>query len=111
MTIRNFSKIFKQERFFRTDGEETMTTSSESGALAIWNLNKRTLIGQVPDAHCGAITRIHYLDGEPLMVSAGVDNTLKTWINDMGDGMPRQLVLLEGHSKPVTAVKFISSEM
>ncbi|VBB26808.1 unnamed protein product [Acanthocheilonema viteae] len=96
---------------FRTDGEETMTTASENGTLAVWNLNKRSLLGQLPDAHYGSITGIYYINGEPLMISAGVDNTLKTWINDMGDGMPRQLVLLEGHHKPITAVKFIDNEI
>lgn len=88
-----------------------MTTASENGTLAVWNLNKRSLLGQLPDAHNGCITGIYYINGEPLMVSAGIDNTLKTWINDMGDGMPRQLVLLDGHQKPITAVKFIDSEM
>ncbi|VDK39933.1 unnamed protein product [Gongylonema pulchrum] len=88
-----------------------MTSASENGTLAIWDLNKRTLAGQLPDAHRGPITSIRYLDGQPLMVSAGTDNTLKTWLNDMGDGMPRQLVLLEGHSQPVTAVKFIDSDI
>nr|CDP94484.1 Bm13865, isoform b [Brugia malayi] len=96
---------------FRTDGEETMTTASENGTLAIWDLNKRSLLGQLPDAHCGSITGIYYVSGEPLMISAGVDNTLKTWINDMGDGMPRQLVLLDGHHKPVTAIKFVDNEI
>uniref|UniRef100_A0AAF5PLA3 Small-subunit processome Utp21 domain-containing protein n=3 Tax=Wuchereria bancrofti TaxID=6293 RepID=A0AAF5PLA3_WUCBA len=96
---------------FRTDGEETMTTASENGTLAIWNLNKRSLLGQLSDAHCGSITGIYYVNEEPLMISAGVDNTLKTWINDMGDGMPRQLVLLDGHHKPVTAIKFIDNEI
>ncbi|VDK69257.1 unnamed protein product [Litomosoides sigmodontis] len=96
---------------FRTDGEETMTTASETGTLAIWDLNKRSLLGQLPDAHLGSITGIYYVNGEPLMVSVGVDNTLKTWINDMGDGMPRQLVLLDGHSEPITAVKFIDNDI
>ncbi|CAG9540081.1 unnamed protein product [Cercopithifilaria johnstoni] len=96
---------------FRTDGEETMTTASENGTLAVWNLNKRSLLGQLPDAHHGSITGIYYVNGEPLMISAGVDNTLKTWISDMGDGMLRQLVLLDGHYKPVTAVKFIDNEI
>ncbi|VDM96335.1 unnamed protein product [Thelazia callipaeda] len=96
---------------FRTDGEETMTTASENGTLAVWDLNKRTLLGQLSDAHRGSITGIHYISGESLMISAGVDNSLKTWISDMSDGMPRLLVLLEGHSEPVTAVKFIDSEV
>ncbi|KAM3728305.1 ATP-binding cassette sub-family F member [Dirofilaria immitis] len=96
---------------FRIDGEETMTTASESGTLAIWSLNKRSLLGQLPNAHQGSITGIYYVNDEPLMVSAGTDNTLKTWINDMGDGMPRQLVLLDGHHKPITAVKFINNEI
>lgn len=95
----------------RTDGEEIMSTSSSTGAIAVWDLNKGMLIGEISNAHRGLISRIHFLAGESLMVSAGADNTLKTWVYDMGDGMPRQLVLLEGHSKPLTAVKFISSDM
>ncbi|VDN57379.1 unnamed protein product [Dracunculus medinensis] len=92
---------------FRTDGEETMTSATEAGSMAVWDLNSQKLIGQVPQAHSDSITKLYFLCNEPIMVSAGCDNTLKTWIYDMGDKMPRQLILLEGHSKPVSALKFI----
>lgn len=88
-----------------------MTTSSECGTVAIWDLNKRCLVGEIPAAHRSSITKIKFLAGEPVMVSAGTDNTLKTWIYDTGDRMPRQLVLLEGHSKPLTAISFMSCEL
>ncbi|VDM39838.1 unnamed protein product [Toxocara canis] len=91
---------------FRCDGEESMISAGENGMLAVWDLNERRLMGQMPSAHQRSITALYFLVGEPLMVSSGTDNTLKTWIFDMGDGMPRQLVVLEGHSMPLTDVKF-----
>uniref|UniRef100_F1KV81 WD repeat-containing protein 36 n=1 Tax=Ascaris suum TaxID=6253 RepID=F1KV81_ASCSU len=91
---------------FRCDGEDSMISAGDTGMMAIWDLNERRLIGQLPSAHHGSITALYFLAGEPLMVSSGADNTLKTWIFDMGDGMPRQLVILEGHSLPLTDVKF-----
>lgn len=84
-----------------------MTSATEAGSMAVWDLNSQKLIGQVPQAHSDSITKLYFLCNEPIMVSAGCDNTLKTWIYDMGDKMPRQLILLEGHSKPVSALKFI----
>lgn len=91
---------------YRCDGEDSMISAGDTGMMAVWDLNERRLIGQLPSAHHGSITALYFLAGEPLMVSSGADNTLKTWIFDMGDGMPRQLVILEGHSLPLTDVKF-----
>ncbi|MFH4980109.1 hypothetical protein AB6A40_006818 [Gnathostoma spinigerum] len=95
---------------FRNDGVETMTSACVDGTLAVWDLNKQKLIGQVPTAHTCSVTALHFLCGEPIMVSAGSDNKLITWIYDMGDHMPRKLVCREGHSKPVTNVCFDSPE-
>lgn len=83
-----------------------MVSGSSTGSIALWDLNKKILIGQIPDAHDDCITSSYFLASEPLMVTTGADNAMKTWIFDMGDGMPRQLILLEGHSKPVTTVVF-----
>lgn len=41
-----------------------------------------------------------------LKVSASADNSLRTWVLDGGDDMPRQLVILEGHAEEVTSVRF-----
>lgn len=69
-----------------------LVSAGKGGQLAMWNLDKRQLAGQIPTAHSGTITALHFLAGQSLMVSAGVDNALRTWIFDQPDGMARPLV-------------------
>lgn len=87
-----------------------MVSASAEGAITVWDLDKKRLVGRLPNAHNGCVTGLHFFVNEPLMVSCGTDNVMQTWIFDMGDGMPRQLVLLEGHSKPLTSVKFCGND-
>ncbi|CAB3409631.1 unnamed protein product [Caenorhabditis bovis] len=94
---------------FRNDGEEeSMVTSDENGTLAVWNLEKQELIGKVTKVHSADVNLLHFVPGEPIMLSASCDNSLRCWIFDGADGMPRELVQLEGHAKPITSVSFSS---
>ncbi|KAK6058986.1 WD domain, G-beta repeat protein [Cooperia oncophora] len=83
-----------------------MTTADVGGDIVVWNLEKRQLVGKVAGAHHAAVTELYFMPGEPIMVSASADNSLRTWVLDGGDDMPRQLVILEGHAEGVTAVQF-----
>lgn len=91
---------------FRSDGIESMITSGTEGDLIVWDLTKQRLIGTMQQSHRGAITGIGCIAGEPLMISAGEDNSLRTWIFDRPDGLGRQLVLRDGHSQSATTVQF-----
>ena len=100
---------------FRTDAASDrfpfMVTSSIDGRLHVWNLGtnngtssdseiklERKLQSSLEDAHTSRISRVHFLYGEPVMVSASEDNSLKVWIFDAPDGTARLLKSREGHS-------------
>ncbi|ETN70288.1 Utp21 specific WD40 associated domain protein [Necator americanus] len=83
-----------------------MTTADIGGDIVVWDLEKRQLIGKISHVHHAAVTELYFMPGEPVMVSASADNSLRTWVLDGADGMPRQLVILEGHAEGVTAVQF-----
>lgn len=93
---------------FRTDGEPLMTTGDSSGMMAVWNLEKNSLIGRLTDIHSSSIHLLHFIDGEAIMLSASMDNSLRVWVLDQPDGMPRQLIVNEGHAKPVNSCIFSS---
>ena len=101
---------------FRTDAAADrfpfMVTASADGRLHVWNLGltnsaadgagggrlERKLENSLHEAHSAAIGRVHFLYGEPVMVSAAADNTIKVWIFDSPDGTARILRSREGHS-------------
>ncbi|VDL84078.1 unnamed protein product [Nippostrongylus brasiliensis] len=86
---------------FRNDGKPLMTTADVGGDIVVWNLEKRQLVGKIIDVHHAAVTELYFMPGEPIMVSASADNSLRTWVLDGGDDMPRQLIILEGHAEGV----------
>ncbi|CAJ0595033.1 unnamed protein product [Cylicocyclus nassatus] len=91
---------------FRTGEEPFMTSADITGEMVVWNLEKRQMIGKISNVHRAAVTELYFMPGEPVMVSVSADNSIRTWILDGVDGMPRQLVVLEGHADAVTAVYF-----
>jgi U3 small nucleolar RNA-associated protein 21 len=96
---------------FRTDAASErfpfMVTSSADGRLHVWNLGsssdsevklERKLQSTLEEAHSARVGRVHFMYGEPIMVSASEDNSLKVWIFDAPDGTARLLKSREGHS-------------
>jgi U3 small nucleolar RNA-associated protein 21 len=76
----SFHDIFSEYIFFLlwyADNFPTMVTGSAAGHMAFWNLESRKLISQQLEAHGKAISGLHCLPQEPLMVSNSGDNTLK----------------------------------
>ncbi|KAI9790613.1 MAG: hypothetical protein M1816_004945 [Peltula sp. TS41687] len=118
---------------FRTDGMGAglegreagvmATSSSYSGDVQFWDLNKGgRLMGVLRGAHFlpstkagavgGGINRVEFLVGQPVIVTSGMDNSLKTWIFDESpfSPIPRILHSRSGHAAPVTKITFLPSD-
>lgn len=118
---------------FRTDGMGAgqdgrkdgvmATASSMSGDVTFWDLNEGGRIMGVlrsahnPPAHDGAqirggVSKIEFLVGQPVIVTCGRDNALKTWIFDETpfSPVPRILQARSGHAAPVTSLRFLPSD-
>ena len=96
---------------FRTDGvDDVLCVGDARGRVTVWDLEKRAVRTVIRDAHEGAISSLKFLDGQPVMLSSGEDNTLKQWIFDRDDGDARLLRFRAGHSKPPTNVMFYGTE-
>ncbi|KAK4542568.1 hypothetical protein LTR36_006616 [Oleoguttula mirabilis] len=95
------------------------TASTASGDVTIWDLNNGgRKVGVLRSAHAspaasapGGITRIEFLPGQAVLVSSGLDNSLKTWIFDQTpfSPIPRILHQRGGHGAPITKLEFLPS--
>jgi U3 small nucleolar RNA-associated protein 21 len=117
---------------FRTDGlgagddgreDGVMATASkESGEINFWDLNKGgRKMGTLHGAHGpppavsggvgGGISKIEFLAGQAVIVSSGLDNSLKSWIFDETpfSPVPRILHSRGGHAAPVSTLRFLPS--
>ncbi len=117
---------------FRTDGlgagddgrqDGVMATASaSSGDITFWDLNKggrkagilRGAHGppsSVKGAVGGGISKIEFLAGQGVIVSSGLDNSLKSWIFDETpfSPIPRILHSRSGQAAPVSALRFLPS--
>ena len=94
------------------------TACQGSGDVTFWDLHDGAKVtGILRGAHStaadqassGGVSRIEYLDGQPLLVSSGNDNSLETWIFDetSRSTLPRRLHSRKGHSAAVTALAFL----
>ncbi|KAI9751551.1 MAG: hypothetical protein M1815_001078 [Lichina confinis] len=118
---------------FRTDGlgagEEgrlpgvMATGGAHSGDVSLWDLNEAgRLMGILRGAHYpkssasgavgGGVNKVEFLAGQPVMVTCGLDNSLKTWIFDETpfSPVPRPLHARSGHAAPLTKITFIPSD-
>eukprot|EP01126_Amoeba_proteus_P026200 TRINITY_DN2597_c0_g1_i10.p1 TRINITY_DN2597_c0_g1~~TRINITY_DN2597_c0_g1_i10.p1 ORF type:complete len:925 (-),score=181.40 TRINITY_DN2597_c0_g1_i10:62-2836(-) len=91
---------------FRTDGHNHLVSGTDVGSLVIWDLDKRCLLSQYRNAHCGPVVSLQFFYREPILLTSGNDNSLKIWIFDQIDGSPRLLRERSGHSKNPTRVSF-----
>lgn len=118
---------------FRTDGlgagsdgrtAGVMATSgSLDGDITFWDLNGGgRVMGVLRGAHNpssnahggvgGGISKIEFLAGQAILVSSGLDNSLKSWIFDETpyNPVPRILHVRSGHAAPVTRLYFLPSD-
>ena len=114
---------------FRTDGLGAgddgqkagvmATASASSGDVTLWDLNEGgRKAGVLRAAHAhptastpGGASRIEFLAGQAVLVSSGLDNSLKTWIFDETpfSPIPRILHSRSGHGAPITKLQFLPS--
>lgn len=112
---------------FRSDGlgagedgrlDGVMATASvESGDVALWDLNRGgRLTGVLRSAHETSnmttrtgVTKIEFLPGQPVLISSGRDNALRSWTFDQMpfSPIPRILHSRSGHASTITKLKFL----
>lgn len=118
---------------FRTDGTGAghdgrkdgvmATASSATGDVTFWDLNKGgRVMGVLRGAHNppsrdgknvrGGVSRVEFLAGQPVIVTSGLDNSLKTWIFDTTpfSPIPRILHSRSGHAGPVNCLHFLPTD-
>ncbi|PVI07338.1 Utp21-domain-containing protein [Periconia macrospinosa] len=117
---------------FRTDGlgagedgrkDGVMATASrDSSDITFWDLNnKGRKMGTLRGAHNpppsasggvgGGVSKVEFLYGQAVIVSSGLDNSLKSWIFDETpfSPIPRILHSRAGHAAPISSLKFLPS--
>lgn len=58
------------------------------------------------DAHDAPLTSLHFFPGEPRLMSAAADNSLKQWLFDNDDGCGRLLRVRSGHAAPPSCLRY-----
>jgi U3 small nucleolar RNA-associated protein 21 len=118
---------------FRTDdlgaGEDgtkpgvMATAGPENGDVTFWDLNKGgRVMGILRGAHNppfrssavvgGGVSKVEFLQGQPVILTSGLDNSLKSWIFDETpfSPIPRILHSRSGHAAPVTKLQFLPTD-
>ncbi|OCL13026.1 Utp21-domain-containing protein [Glonium stellatum] len=118
---------------FRTDGlgagedgrkDGVMATAcNKDGDVTFWDLNGGgRKMGVLRGAHNppssvdggigGGISRVEFLAGQSVIVTSGLDNSLKTWIFDETpfSSIPRILHSRSGHAAPISTLQFLPSD-
>jgi U3 small nucleolar RNA-associated protein 21 len=93
------------------------TASNESGDITLWDLTKGGRVaGVLRNAHetsassrSSGINKIEFLPSQPVIISTGQDNALRSWVFDETpfSAIPRLLHSRSGHAAPVTTLKFL----
>ncbi|KAK1755830.1 WD repeat-containing protein 36 [Echria macrotheca] len=99
------------------------TATSLGGDVTFWDLNKGgRVMGVLRSAHNppsntgpavrGGISKIEFLPGQPVIMTSGLDNSLKSWIFDESpfSPVPRILHMRSGHAAPVSCLQFLPSD-
>ncbi|KAJ1995289.1 rRNA-processing protein utp21 [Coemansia spiralis] len=82
---------------FRTDDIPMMASASADGDVALWDLDNKRLMHVLQGAHDSHIQSIDFLVGQPVLLTSSADNSVKEWIFDGHDGVPRLLRHRSGH--------------
>lgn len=93
------------------------TASNEGGDITLWDLNNGGRVaGVLRSAHetsssnrPSGINKIEFLPSQPVMISTGLDNALRSWLFDETpfSAIPRLLHSRSGHTAPITMLKFL----
>ena len=106
----------------RKDGVMATATSA-TGDVTFWDLNGGgRVMGVLRSAHNppsydgaivrGGISKVEFLPGQPVILTSGRDNSLKSWIFDETpfSPVPRILHSRSGHAGPVNCLQFLPSD-
>ncbi|KAJ4165276.1 hypothetical protein LMH87_006914 [Akanthomyces muscarius] len=109
-----------------TDGRKDgvmATATTATGDVTFWDLNRGGRVMSVlrsahnPPTHDGSavrggISKVEFLPGQPVILTSGRDNSLKSWIFDASpfSPVPRVLHSRSGHSGPVNCLTFLPSD-
>jgi U3 small nucleolar RNA-associated protein 21 len=93
------------------------TASNGSGDITFWDLTRggrvagvlRTAHETSSSSRSSGINRIEFLPGQPVIISTGMDNALRSWIFDETpfSAIPRLLHSRSGHAAPVMTLAFL----
>lgn len=89
---------------FRNDGIETLISGSSDGSIAVWDLDKKLLVGLKLGAHNGPIVSLNFLVGESFFISSSTDNKLIKWILKDEHSLPEEIKTIEGPSESVNLI-------
>lgn len=107
---------------FRTDGLPHLCVGTTLGDLIFYDLDRRSRISVLKNVHkeiFGGVARASFLNGQPIVVTSGGDNTLKEYVFDPSLSQteseavvqpPRFLRSRGGHSQPPSCIKFADFE-
>lgn len=107
---------------FRTDGSSHLCVGTTLGDLIFYDLDRRSRIHVLKNIHresFGGITKSCFLNGQPIVVTSGGDNTLKEYVFDPSLSTTDQEVVVQpprflrsrgGHSQPPTNILFADNE-
>lgn len=106
---------------FRSDGSPHLGMGTASGHLFFYDLNSRKRIHSVRDAHdqvSGGVSKLQFLNGQPIVVSSGGDNQIQELVFDPSisttnlsiTSPPRVLRSRGGHSRPPNKISFTDEE-
>ncbi|SSD59581.1 probable U3 small nucleolar RNA-associated protein 21 [Saccharomycodes ludwigii] len=110
---------------FRTDGSSHISVGYANGDLVFYDLNRHSRIHVISSVHKeinGGVSKSCFLNGQPIIVTAGGDNQLKEYVFDPSLSIdqddeestvvqpPRLLRSRGGHSKPPTKVIFVDKD-
>lgn len=73
--------------------------------VTVWNLEERRIHTIIREAHLAPLLSLHFFPGEPRLMSAAADNSIKQWLFDSADETGRLLRYRSGHSAPPTIVR------
>lgn len=102
---------------FRTDGNPHIVCSLRNGDLFFYDLNRNARIHHSPNVHkeeFGGVSKAQFLNGNPIIVTTGGDNSLKEFVfdpvlsetNSAVVTPPRHLRSRGGHSAPPSSILF-----
>lgn len=89
-----------QSLSFRTDGSTLLASSSPTGRISIFDMNKRRVIHTVETSPSSQVVNLQFLPGQPILLTTSKDNSIKLFIFE--DSGPRLLKSRTGHSAPPT---------